>query len=1273
MESRDSGHKRSDTQGGLVPIAGSQSYTRKMLPYEKQLAEMLGISEQEYIWFSEELKARQKPRPAEYAHIPDIRNEPASITAALVSLAIGLVTTAASILLAPKPKQDTAEVQELKQVKLGDLTGPTRFNSTYGFDSVAPLAQWGDVIPIAFGKYTRESGGLLITPNLVWSRLFSYGNHQVAKLMYACGEYGLAVPNLRGIFMGNAPLDGSFAHNFTVYYRPEQANINGYSRLKANDLLYGTRATPYSGDPETFDDIFSCPTLEAEEDQGFCYAYTPGQNTSFGFYSPIVNGTDLRTNWKVVSFPELENQRDDPSGRIRREREKISGWDGRQYGMPGQGRGYGRQIGIIEYKNGGDWTSVSERTDVFLGVGAEVRVYISSTVIDVNFNESQTGVNTSDLNNTSEQERIQADDQLQLGETFQIGRTIWVVTSRSADIWSPGQEQYVVLRCVEQFGSPLVTVMPKRLIADQSLNFGVDFTALNHIGLSSTPIGYQAMGIARCVRPCDVLEVGIKSRVFLQANGLCNFSEIPSPEQLERFDEEGTTITNGNMNLYMRRSSCFTIKVRPISRDGAAVYEWAPLSEQFVIRGNSPVDMYNFIRFYFPTREQQYEFRFEPLPGALVVKLFNPNDIFYELDAKTGSYQSITQSTIYGNFTLRFAGRPVVRDDLIVNKELGIDRVPANISVQGDRPTKVGILFYSTSPRDTDHGKAHGWRGEVLGFPQLYQGLTRSADITCTSGTRSITLRITCTSIEGRVLASAPGWTPARYTNWRWDAPRVEIISASEGWNAGDKFTFSKSITSDANGNNKWLVAAYGNGERTVTATFEVQEIGNLVVGGGNYIYKRPFSPSSQVADVTYYPGLLRASNADNPEHEIVYLNEITDNQTMPTYYNMTMFGLSIRSGRNITGIDQLRFWVSGGINVKRWYPQAPHFETQDEIGRSNLFSDLLYFLLTDKDAGAGDKISAEMIDEESFALTAKFLSANKIFCDIVLQEPVNIRQWATQLAPLMLCNFTVSNGKFGIYPALPIDAGGNITLGAVPIAAIFTEGNIIEDTFECTYLRAEERAEFKAVATYRTAREFELPERLSVIVRYAGPDTGRYPIEEFDMADWCTQEQQAITTCKYMLALRKHVTHAVSFKTSPEGLSLKPGDYIRVITQSNPFIPTNIGTVDVNGRVRSVEPFDDGAYNITYYVQGQSQDVQTGAITIQGGVVTDSNYYGIVFSTSDPIAQSGVYFVEQLTLDQDCMVEVVASSFPCDENLVSVIARDVLANNDSSYWWISK
>ena len=34
----------------------------------------------------------------------------------------------------------------------------------------------------------------------------------------------------------------------------------------------------------------------------------------------------------------------------------------------------------------------------------------------------------------------------------------------------------------------------------------------------------------------------------------------------------------------------------------------------------------------------------------------------------------------------------------------------------------------------------------------------------------------------------------------------------------------------------------------------------------------------------------------------------------------------------------------------------------------------------------------------------------------------------------------------------------------------------------------------------------------------------GTVPLEQFEMAEWCTQKDQAVMACKYMLALRKHV-----------------------------------------------------------------------------------------------------------------------------------------------------
>ena len=63
-----------------------------------------GLTEDEYWHFVELTEAYNGKRSKEYDLMPDIRNEPVSITTVLVNLAIGVALTAISALLAPKPQ-----------------------------------------------------------------------------------------------------------------------------------------------------------------------------------------------------------------------------------------------------------------------------------------------------------------------------------------------------------------------------------------------------------------------------------------------------------------------------------------------------------------------------------------------------------------------------------------------------------------------------------------------------------------------------------------------------------------------------------------------------------------------------------------------------------------------------------------------------------------------------------------------------------------------------------------------------------------------------------------------------------------------------------------------------------------------------------------------------------------------------------------------------------------------------------------------------------------
>ena len=67
-----------------------------LLPYEKDLIEILGCSEEEYRELLRFAQLHARPRPAEYAHIPEVNNVSATVIA-VASLVIGLATTAVSL------------------------------------------------------------------------------------------------------------------------------------------------------------------------------------------------------------------------------------------------------------------------------------------------------------------------------------------------------------------------------------------------------------------------------------------------------------------------------------------------------------------------------------------------------------------------------------------------------------------------------------------------------------------------------------------------------------------------------------------------------------------------------------------------------------------------------------------------------------------------------------------------------------------------------------------------------------------------------------------------------------------------------------------------------------------------------------------------------------------------------------------------------------------------------------------------------------------------
>jgi hypothetical protein len=328
------------------------------------------------------------------------------------------------------------------------------------------------------------------------------------------------------------------------------------------------------------------------------------------------------------------------------------------------------------------------------------------------------------------------------------------------------------------------------------------------------------------------------------------------------------------------------------------------------------------------------------------------------------------------------------------------------------------------------------------------------------------------------------------------------------------------------------------------------------------------------------------------------------------------------------------------------------------DIASSNLLTDLLWYLVTNKDTGAGGILNRDLVDKDLLTTTGRYLEANKLYWDDVITEPVNLRSWLSEQAPSVLCFVSLKNGKMSLEPALPYDSNYLIdAVNPVTISAMFTEGNIIEDSLEFTWLELEERKMFQAAIIYTQSRVNQFPEQKTLIAYY-GSDNSDLPIEEFTF-NHITSDEHAAKVARYFLSLRKNLTHTITFKTLPWGLNLEAGKFIRVASEMSPYRPDNNGIIQDDGTIVAINALADGAYNV-YYWERQTTAVSEGVLHVKNGKANE--LFNSVFSLKESAGSvSEIYQIEALDIDQEGIVTIKASNYAVDANGVSQLAIDVL------------
>ncbi len=200
--------------------------TRKLLPYEYDLIDALGVTKEEYLDFVAQQHIYQDPKQGT---VLDVQNSPAVV--AIVLTVVGILFQVASILLMPKPKAPK-EQEGVAQTRDAVLA------PRIGFNGAQDLAVYGNTVPLVYTSTAHNrNGGVRVASLLLWSAILSFGNHQFMRLMLTIGASSIARIDPDRTALGQFPAKDLVASSVWQYY-----NENGPTRYL--DLRRGDGRDP---------------------------------------------------------------------------------------------------------------------------------------------------------------------------------------------------------------------------------------------------------------------------------------------------------------------------------------------------------------------------------------------------------------------------------------------------------------------------------------------------------------------------------------------------------------------------------------------------------------------------------------------------------------------------------------------------------------------------------------------------------------------------------------------------------------------------------------------------------------------------------------------------------------------------------------------------------------------------------------------------------------------------------------------------------------------
>ena len=1130
-----------------------------LLPQDKEIMTLTGMDEGQYRWFCRQAILHSKLRPGE----PTAFFDPVSF---LITLVIGIALSYVATLLAPKPKQPS-QGPEQRNVQGQTLVNGSRFTPRSGFDSAQNVVELGSTVPLV---YTNRQvidgvgyGGIRVNTNLLWSQIYSIGGGQLLRSVFLVSEASVPALDPTQFAIGNNlisnyDLERREAGRITLYYSSDGG------RLTSADYIAGQDPANDVGNAESAGggDVFQVRGPGDAWTTDFCYTSTPNNQTSFGVYGLIGNNLPYRTNpvFRPAVLAETDKDGDlnckgDPQQIVARNKQNVT-FAGRSglVGTPGL------QI---------------------LSIGDTVELQLFSTSdAEREFTNNDAFETCGDVAQTVSSRQRSYDEQLSYGDLYRIGSALGICTYRTPNAFVSEADN-------EPVGGGVDVTARFEIVREGEAHFWSADELQADGGVTATESSHvlqAAEAMFAIERQGQVVEVGIRSGIQLNINGLSNFRDGRTYSRIDydacdkydgdkAEDAELLNFTSGQYSSSETRYSFFRVGYRIAGSTG----DFVNMEPLFGVRSTTGVAVYNYLRFEF-SESRRWEIRITPISGWEV----RNNVAIGSLEVLDPHLQNI-RTVVSGDVTIRYTGEEVQRTVDTFSVRSLTTNIYAIASL--DLTSLVGGKGYAAGTYNNVQltGGDFGKQAEatiVVTVPEVSPGVPDPLGGSVTS--------VTLTSggayyKAGQTIGADPGEIPAHpgaiiTQEFSIKVGSVRRISLGNGFDDGEY---------------------YGDSYAKLAEDFMYNEI---------------------------------TTTASQPENEIVYINTISENVGTPNYDKLAIVGMNIRSSKEIRSLSQFSVYVNKGINSTSSFPEV------------------LYDLLTNDRYGTGQVMSPAQIDKQSFDDAAAWVYSRRYFFDGAISEKINLRSWGSEVSSNFLLDLLMRNGKFALQPVVNFGAPETIT-------GLFSSGNILQDSFELSYVDEQDRIPPRISVIWREERETSttdgkglFPVMREVTVREVNTPEDA-PLEKIDLGDYCTSQRHAIDVAKWQCRTRRLTTHSVAFKTTPSEAALDLGAVFKLGMETLTYDQPANGAISDTGAVTSWPPLPDGSYPALLW-NGKTDRLQEIDLRISGG--SAGGYENSVFCLRNTASDTQTYKTMMLSFDEDGNLDVEAIYFPTNSEGVS-------------------